>query len=373
MTTTELSFFSRAATLGLAALVVAGCGGSVTPVAGDDPDAGNAADSASGGDARPGDGAPSTDTGTRPDGVPPGDTNLPGDAPVAAGADEACTALADAYCGKLTECAKILVDVLWNDGVLCRARTKAACLTTLGSPGVAETPTMTGACAKDIAPKTCVSLLSKDDTPSCDPAPGAVDDGKACGDDEQCKSGFCAFEGGTWCGTCSPEPTAGSACTRGLCGRHLSCTAALKCEKPGKLGDSCDPKSKPCTTGLSCFGGACVPGGSSGDACDPNEIANPNCDGTKGLFCNPPSKQCEAIGEAAAGAACGYDTTTGIFTVCTAGATCRTSGSGFSGKCVAPAADGATCNPDPKIGPGCLSPAKCVAGLCKLSDPGACK
>jgi hypothetical protein len=72
---------------------------------------------------------------------------------------------------------------------------------------------------------------------------------------------------------------------------------------------------------------------------------------------------CTPVVYAKVGEACGI--TGMMYAVCTASADCKMQ------KCVAPATDGAPC--DATNGPGCLAPAKCVGGLCKLEDPAACK
>ena len=231
---------------------------------------------------------------------------------------------------------------------------------------------MTAACAGAVASESCADALGKVTPPSCVPAPGDVGDGLACGDDEQCKSGFCAIPGGSLCGTCAELPKPGDACISGSCGRNLTCVSG-KCQAPGEIGATCDSASQPCEASASCFGGKCVAGGGPGATCDSNEKTAPSCDVTQGVFCNPTTHVCQKILEAKAGDACGYDFAAGSYSVCVAGAICRTSAGGFSGTCVAASADGATCNADAATGPGCLSPATCVSSVCKLSDPSSCK
>lgn len=287
-------------------------------------------------------------------------------------ADVACQRLAEADCSRANACSKIYVDVLYGDVDTCTTRLKAACLRVLGAPGVHETPSMAAACASDIATLSCDDLYAKNLPASCDVPPGDAANGAACGDDEQCASSFCAWPGGATCGTCAAARKIGDDCVSGECGRTLACVSG-KCQKAGKLGDSCDSKSNPCVADLSCFGGTCVAAASAGAACDANEKTNPACDQAAGLFCNPGTHVCQKLGEAKAGEACGADFAAGTFSVCTAGAVCRTTSGTLSGTCVAPAADGAECNSDASIGPECLSPARCVGTVCKLPDPAACK
>jgi hypothetical protein len=357
-----------------AVLATVSCGGSVDTNPGDQ-DATND-DSSVSGDTGVigGDSVVTTDSGSKTDGTGVDSSTI--DAPIedvpGPSADVACTSLAESYCKKLGDCFPLGLDVLFGDASTCQARAKAQCLRTLGAPGVHETPSMASACATDLLAESCPAVLGKDVTPSCVPAPGDVANGAACGDDEQCASGFCPVAGDAVCGTCAALPKVGDTCIAGACGRELACVSGV-CQKPGKIGDSCDPKANPCETGVSCFGGKCVAGGGPGALCDSSEKLHPNCDITQGVGCNPGTHVCQKVLEAKAGDACGVDFAAGTYSICTAGSICRTTAGGFTGTCIAPAADGAECNTDPSVGPECLSPAKCVGTVCKLPDPASCK
>jgi hypothetical protein len=171
------------------------------------------------------------------------------------------------------------------------------------------------------------------------------------------------------CGTCGPKPADGTSCANQECGEGLQCANNV-CVTPGAAGAACD-NNKPCRGGLACK--AATPGGNTGtcaialkqgETCQ--ELLGPlnaGCDPAKGLFCHPTMGVCTQVVYAKVGEACGITGT--MFAVCTASAECRMQ------KCVAPAVDGAPCNT--QNGPGCLAPAKCVGGLCKLEDPAACK
>lgn len=74
-------------------------------------------------------------------------------------------------------------------------------------------------------------------------------------------------------------------------------------------------------------------------------------------------------GALADGAGCGNDGSAGID--CAVGGFCRITGSGTQGTCVLPAKDGQAC--DDQDGPSCLPWATCMGGLCKVSDPAACR
>ena len=284
-------------------------------------------------------------------------------------ADQGCADLAGAYCDKLFGCALLYADITYGDAAKCKERLKTSCLGSLSSTGVAETPPMTEACSKQVSSTACEDLLAKKPLDKCVPAPGAVADGSACGDPEQCASTFCAYGKDSICGTCAPVPKVGDACVNLQCGRDLNCVLG-KCQRPGTSGEACSSRDTPCAPGLSCFGGKCVKGGGPGAACDKVEVDNPDCDGTQGVFCNPATKVCQKALEAKAGEACGLSGSD--YKVCVGASVCKLAAGAFSGTCIAPAADGAACSAG-SDGPGCLQPAYCIGGVCKLADAKSCK
>lgn len=283
-------------------------------------------------------------------------------------ADQACADLAAAYCDKSFSCALLYSDVTYGDAATCKTRLKASCLGSLSSPSVAETPAMTEDCAKAVVASSCDDLLAKKSIDKCIPAPGAVASGGACGDPEQCASGFCAYASDSICGVCAPLPRPGDACINNQCGREMSCVLG-KCQKPGVVGDACSSRDQPCAPGLSCFGGKCVRGGGPGAKCDKVEVDDPDCDGTQGVACNTATKVCQKLLEAKAGETCGVSGSD--YKVCTGGAICKLATGAISGTCLAPAADGTACSAGTD-GPGCLQPAYCISGVCKLADAKSC-
>jgi hypothetical protein len=223
-------------------------------------------------------------------------------------------------------------------------------------------------------------------------------------------STFCAL--GPWetCGTCQPLPAVGATCyAQGDCGRNLACAKAAGatntdpgvCANRVMMGGSCVTGQKPCASGLDCVGenamtmapGTCqVQGGAVGAACDTTSTTAANCNPNLGLRCIPDAGTnkgpgtCQAITLVAAGMSCGVLPGAGVFTsfaACEGGGRCVPSGMpGVPGTCMAPAADGAACDNNEKMGPPCLSPAKCVtgngnvdagtAGTCTLADATKC-
>jgi len=282
-------------------------------------------------------------------------------------ADQACTDLAASICSRIDACTNVLIAVVYGDVDTCKKRVKLGCLPGLAAPGTSSTPEKAEACAKDFPTETCIDLFAKNPAASCIPSPGKVANGMACGEDAQCDSTFCArTPGAGGCGVCAPMPKEGDACVNNQCGRLLECNTKDKCYKTRVLGETCSADT-PCAASLSCFGGKCVAAAKAGEACDGTATSAPTCDTTAGLGCNPVAKVCQVLVFAKAGDTCGY--VAPDFKLCTGGSFCKTTG-GFSGVCVAPAADGAPCNP--KDGPQCLSPAICSGGVCKLVDPAAC-
>jgi hypothetical protein len=283
-------------------------------------------------------------------------------------ADQACTDLAAAYCDKSFSCAPLYSDITYGDAATCKTRLKASCLGSLSAPSVTETPARASDCAKAVNATACGDLLAKKSIDKCIPSPGGVTDGGACGDPEQCASGFCAYATDSLCGVCSAVPKPGDACINLQCGREMTCVLG-KCQKPGVLGDTCSSRDQPCAPGLSCFSGKCVKGGGPGATCDDVEVDAPNCDLTQGVACNKATKVCQKLLEAKAGETCGLSGSD--YKVCVAGAICKVAAGSFSGTCVAPAADGAACSAG-SDGPGCLQPAYCIGGVCKLADAKSC-
>src|SRR5262249_46342912 len=131
----------------------------------------------------------------------------------------------------------------------------------------------------------------------------------------------------------------------------------------GQQGDACTDTA-PCSPLLACKSGTCQSPDTAGSSC----TASPNtCDlAAGGDFCI--GAVCKKIVLAQAGETCGLDTVKATFTGCTSSAMC--SGTP-SGTCLKAAADGTACNST--TGPGCMPPAICDSGVCRLLDPAACK
>lgn len=279
-------------------------------------------------------------------------------------ADKACTDLAAAVCTQLQNCAAPLVTTGYGDVATCQARAKLACMPALMAPNTSATPDKLDKCATAYAAATCDALYTRDTPAACIPDPGKLADGAACGDDAQCTSTYCKKPSGQVCGVCGARAAAGGACTVNEdCAFKLTCANQV-CVAYAAVGASCDP-GHPCAPPNVCKAGTCAVPAGAGQACTPSASGG-DCDGTKGLFCNPQTRVCAQATYAGPGQACGI--VNGGFVGCSAGGTCKFAG--IMGTCTAPAADGAAC--DANMSVGCSAPSECVNGVCKLPDPATC-
>lgn len=281
--------------------------------------------------------------------------------------DEACTQLATALCNKLNECVPFFVNAFIGDQTTCLERYKKSCAPTFTATGSSATPAQTAQCAAAAKTMTCDDALSRKLPEACRTTPGTLDDGAPCGVDSQCKNKLCRTTKGAACGACSKTGGSGSACQRDEeCDYELSCVQG-KCIAKGKAGASCTITDE-CLGTLGCSDGVCATPLAAGAACTIKKDQNP-CSFAQGQYCHPRDKVCAQVGTAAAGGQC--ELSAEQITICSAGATCSISGGAVGqGTCQAPAADGATCS---DTGPSCLAPARCVNGVCTISDPAACK
>jgi hypothetical protein len=151
-------------------------------------------------------------------------------------------------------------------------------------------------------------------------------------------------------------------------------------------------KSALCGTGLFCVGstttapGTCEPSvEDAGAPCDPAAKNGPGCDRQQGLTCDSVTRSCVLLSYVAAGQPCG--TIDGVSVACEGAGVCTATGADAGSDaaadaappafvCVLPAADGAEC--DLVKGPGCLSPARCIAadggtsGTCQFANASLC-
>jgi hypothetical protein len=288
---------------------------------------------------------------------------------------QACDDYSKAACDLFQRCLPLFVSSGFGDVATCYARTAKGCPAILDAPQTSANPNKISTCAGAFKVLSC-EAISTSIPAACIPDPGGLADGAPCADDAQCKSTWCAKAGDSLCGKCTAQLTAGQACltltspSGGVekdCGRGLNCIND-KCVAPVGSGGPCSDATS-CALGLTCFGGKCILGGKPGAKCDPEGKTDPSCDLLQGSFCNPMTHVCQELAKASAGQACGL--VGGEYKICIAGSTCITPPGAMSGTCIAPAIDGGACNKEK--GPGCLEPAKCIDGVCKVPDPALCK
>jgi hypothetical protein len=295
-------------------------------------------------------------------------------------ADDACTQVAAANCAKIDQCIKNGTAIRYGDAPTCQARQKQSCLTALKAPGTGNSPTLVQTCATALPAASCEDYEQGNVT-ACQ-RNGARSDGMPCAYPGQCKSGFCAINKGTNCGSCAEPTQAGASCATTTCSRGQVCANNNQCQPDGTQGTSCD-RDHPCGYGLSCVGssttatGTCQASGmAAGTACDPIRKTAPACAGSLGFFCSSTTNMCAPITYVSAGSMCGL--VSGAQVNCTAGSDCFGDTTTTPGTCKAQAADGMPC--DTAAGPNCLPPARCVtgsatvtAGTCRLPDAAACE
>lgn len=281
--------------------------------------------------------------------------------------DAVCDDGAKTYCDRVNACAPFFVTIAYGDVATCQARFKINCPSTFSAQGTSQTTAHFQTCVNDVKNASCDDLLGRNLPASCDTLPGALADGAACGVNDQCKGKLCRLSAANTCGACSTVGAVGAACERNEdCDKNLACQDK-KCVVYGKAGAACS-KTQPCVQTLACAAGTCTTPLEAGAACTFVDGDNA-CNILKGLYCDPKTKVCANVGTGAAGDACG-NTGNGVV-LCKNGGNCKTPAAAVAGTCLAAAVDGAACND--ADGPKCVSPARCVSGVCKITDPATCR
>jgi hypothetical protein len=305
-----------------------------------------------------------------------GDMSMPPDlqppADMAISVSQGCTDYATAFCNKVQMCAPAFIQLVFGDLATCIDRFKLQCLPVFTLKNTSATIGQAEQCVAAIANITCDDVLTGAPPAPCAPIPGMGANGTACADDAQCMSAACVRQGG--CGTCGTPPKAGESCANLGCAKGLFCGPNTRtCVAYGQANAMCDADHK-CVASLACKGnktsGTCSLPLKVGDTCDTTAGDNHGCNGGHGDYCNPFTKKCETVGFAKTGEECGL--VNAAFVACEKGGICRPNADlgMFTGICIGVAGDGMAC--DPQNGPGCLSPAYCGGGVCKLFDPAVC-
>jgi hypothetical protein len=280
----------------------------------------------------------------------------------------ACGAFARAECKQLFACNPFTGSVVYGDEITCQQRATLACMPAVGTQGSTLTASQVEQCAQAVTTETCEQYLDNDQPSACTYT-GSRPAGAACGTDAQCQSGYCRLAPGGMCGTCGTRAQAGQPVPEGgiiNCLTDSDCSATLlcamgQCVAPAVSGAACGPL-QPCQRTLACVGGKCGAPVPLGAIC----TTPTDCDGTRGAYCNPATKTCQAIATAVAGQPCGI-LDAGV-TNCTGGSTCGNV-KALVGTCHQPAADNSPCGPDI----GCMAPALCsTSARCTLPNPTVC-
>jgi len=296
-------------------------------------------------------------------------------------------------------------------------RFKIACQRTLDAPGASQAKSYVQTCAAALETGACESALS-----ACEAnVAGDLEDGTACGESIQCKSGYCKKENGSECGKCTARLPIGADCKDGgrcvfgadcaysvtggvstqKCvaekklgagedctprpGESVECSAGLRCKRDGigagakSICAAREPEGGVCQTiadcvfGLGCNGGKCGARPAVGAECGPAD----EC--AIGASCNVATKKCEKVVKVNTGESC--DERHRCSTGNCEGEKVDSKPDGTTvatpGKCVAPLADGAACTkgslPTDGPAPDCDAFADCVNGTCAIPDPASCK
>ena len=280
--------------------------------------------------------------------------------------EQACADIATAFCNRYSACADFYIPYAFGDLPTCISRIKTAflCPTVFTAADTTVTPNMYAACALALPTVDCLDLFVSKVPAACTWPAGPRADGQRCGFGSQCAGDVCRGGAGG-CGTCTTPSQAG-----GLCSSPQDCVGGSYCSSTGVCvlyggqGATCDANHA-CNPRLACRGGTCATRLSGGATCSPQEQP---CDlYDEALACSTTTNRCTAVTQATAGAMCGF-AANGTFAICTEGAACRPSAS--NGTCIAPAADGDTCNAT--TGAPCLYPASCDQGACTLPSAQNC-
>lgn len=291
---------------------------------------------------------------------------------------QAASDIADAFCVKINGCSPFFIQVAFGDLATCEARESALFTEALGANGTGWTPSAVEACAQSVHGSSCDEALGHNLPAACHPPAGQLASGAACGDNAQCKSGYCNLGAGGKCGTCAAGLGGANAtcyrdddCAYGTVCVGASVTAPTEvsghCTALGSSGATCDD-THPCLKTLACKGGTCGAPDAAGAACT-RTATNffGSCNELAGDYCSKATGgACTQIALAATGGACGA--VNGGLTSCSASGKCPMTG---SMSCVAPAADFANCNL--ASGQGCMAPADCIGGICTRPSPGTCR
>ena len=281
---------------------------------------------------------------------------------------EFCDGYATKFCERLSACSLPYLTGVYGTMQGCQERLGLECRTEATLAGSGLTGATGMACAGALGTASCEDLLG-DSVPACQ-LKGTLAKGAACGSGTQCASGFCRLPETAFCGKCDTPGGADAPCdSDSSCEFPLLCSEAGRCARAGAEGEFCN-ETRPCkAAGLFCAGdNTCKRPSGEGKACN-RSAPMPLQPCEIGFSCRPSANGlCRSIRLVEVGQNCGISPSGSTVILCTA------SGSCVNGMCRPPGKDGERCTPSP-LGDsgGCLPPALCLEGLCKLPDPASCK
>jgi hypothetical protein len=298
--------------------------------------------------------------------APPGvDGGVSSDGPDQPPPGERCEAYATVYCDRLAACAPRDIEYTFGDVATCRLRSRLSCTLAASAPGSGLTVAAAMGCVSALSSATCDDVLDHM-LPACRFA-GRLAIDAPCGAHAQCGSGHCRIPDGATCGLCAPLGADGAECESDeACQPQLLCSEVGRCAPAATDGEFCNER-RPCRR-LSLYCGAvdrtCHRPRGEGETCNvfgPAPVTP--CD--FGLSCrrSTADSRCVRPQVALAGEACER-----LLISCGGSASC------LDGTCQAPGADGGRCTLSPQgDGPGCLYPATCSSGMCRLPDYARCQ
>lgn len=280
---------------------------------------------------------------------------------------------------------------------------QASCVYSSGLAGSGATPDALAGCATRVEGLSC----GEDFEDACE-LEGTLAAGSPCVETAQCKAGRCVVPEQaattTGCGTCVAELAEGANCsgTDVGCGRGLDCrdgTCVKEATGRAKVGQTClDTVARPVVS-VSCEAGAycdvpedgsfqgiqatCKKAVAGGGACRSSRVCEPTLGCVSGTCQAPAGAGSACTDERSCGrdVACADDKTCVAILTADPGKPCDDTRRCTSGSCVRSSAEaeGGVCTPYVEVdgacspsGPRCRTPARCLAGRCKLPDAAAC-
>jgi hypothetical protein len=292
-----------------------------------------------------------------------------GDEPTDMSPQGVCAFYADKDCAGYEGCDPYDLGEYFNDCATCRERLARSCVSRLTATGTNETPTRVVDCAKAIDQLSCEGYLDTARWPeSCSLLPGKLPDGAGCIVAGQCEGKSCVIANRDACGVCRTVSPAGGTCVLpNDCVDFIPCVEGV-CTLPGSVGTPCNEVERQCAYGLTCRGvdstgmGTCQHYVPTGAPCDSHSPFG-ECDFMHGDTCDLIANVCNHNLDwfARAGEACDNG-------LCNTASFCNP-----QSLCQVRPREGQPCAPNENGQGVCLSPARCLNGVCAIRDPAVCR